>query len=44
MSLSSDRRFNWRSVRGGIFYSEADMISYYSRSVRECRLAMELTK
>jgi hypothetical protein len=44
MSFSSDRRFNWRSVRGGLFYSEADMVSYYSRSVRECRLAMELTK
>ena len=43
-SLSSDRRFGWKPVRGGLFYAESDMVSYYSRSVKECRLALELLR
>ena len=42
-SLSSDRRFR-KPVRGGLFYAESDMVSYYSRSVKECRLALELVR
>jgi len=43
-SLSSDRRFGWKPVRGGLFYAESDMVSYYSRSVKEYRLALELVR
>ena len=43
-SLSSDRRFGWKPVRGGLFYAESVMVSYYSRSVKECRLALELVR
>lgn len=40
--LSRDPRFKRRSVRGGIFFSEAHVQQYYIRPILECREAEEL--
>lgn len=40
--LSTEPRFNRRSVRGGLFHSQDQLRKYIARAVRECRLVEEL--